>query len=323
MRVIGLKRVALSKLRLPGDFKKYLQDEHVFQLANSISQRGLAIDPLVRQSDWKVCTGLDIVAAHFVRNWQTITTKLMECSDPEFDVIRLEHEVLVKNAASPELTSELVGAYERELAEKSAEDPTLLVSPNKRTRSPKSVAVDKVAALKGVQTGTIKQTLKRVKDKNAPKPPPPILTWGLNLSPKFLDEARVVHEHLSMATAQIHRALGEFTKLSNAGVPFREDILKELRTAVAEAGQAVRKSKPAAVCPACKGVDVLQPRCETCKAFGYLSEGQMDLLFEHWPTLCTAERPMVLVQGKLRPLTDYIPEEPPAQVEEKDESPWY
>lgn len=313
MNVIGIKRIGISKLRLPGDFKQLLEEEEVFTLANSIANRGMIHEPLVRQEDWKVICGFRRVAAHFVKQWTTISVKLIECTDAEAEILYREENTIRWHdpARQKRIIHELVGCYEAELNEKLGDDPDVLRSKNGRNRSARSVAIEAVAKLRGVAPATVEQAIIRKQNKKKQEKPVPIVTWGLNVSPRFMAEVKKVYDHVKKAENFASVQIAEYTRLSNSGSQLPGGYVEEMRIRAKAERDAIRLQLPAALCPSCKGVDALQPRCPTCKALGWVTEAQMRNIHETWPALCNTDKKYVLAGDELRELTDYIPEDAP------------
>ncbi len=313
MNVIGIKRIGLSKLRLPGDFKQLLELDEVFTLANSIAQRGMLHEPLVRQEDWKVICGFRRVAAHFVKGWQTISVKLIECTDAEAEILQREENAIRWHDPGRQkaVLIELVECYERELNEKLGEDPDILRSKSGRNRSARSVAIEKVANLRGVAPATVEQAVLRRKNATKKEKPPPIVTWGLNVSPRFMKEVGAIYAQVKKAENMASTMVSQYTRLANSDAQLPGGYVDEMRIRAKAERDAIRERLPAALCPSCKGVDALQPRCPTCKALGWVTEAQMQNIHETWPALCNTDKRYVLVGSELRALTDYIPEDAP------------
>jgi hypothetical protein len=315
VNVIGLKRVGLSKLRLPGDFKQLFDLEEVHTLANSIANRGMIHEPLVRQEDWKVICGFRRVAAHFVKGWQTISCKLIECTDAEAEILQREENAIRWHdpAQQRHIIHDLVPCYERELNERLGDDPDVLRSKHGRNRSARSVAVESVANLRGVPPRTIEQALRRKGRKEKKKAiPPPIITWGLNVSPRFMQEVGAIYDQVKKAAGMADAMVRQYTMLKNSSEnQLPGGYTDELRIRALSERDAIRERFPAALCPGCKGVDALQPRCPTCKALGWVTAAQMRNIQETWPALCQTEKRYVLAGNELRALTDYIPEDAP------------
>ncbi len=319
MEVLGFRTIAISKIRLPGGFEKRLKTDRVKGLAKSIVDHGLLHEPIVRKSDWKLVVGADRVAAHYVRGRQTITVKLVECSDTELEILQREENLMRRHDPEEQrrLTTELVAFYEKELFERSLEDPTVLKAVRGSYHSPYTAAVTKVAKLTGVNPESVKRTMKRQKKRSGPRPIP-IRTFGMVLEPKFLEQVRTAHDWLSEADTQLQAAQKALTKLESSGVPFPAALLKRLHAEVHQVCAEVRSSRPDMLCPYCRGIDELQDQCDYCFRFGFITAAQskqvpVELLDE--------DNPKVMVRGVLRDIGDFVAPEPKLEVE--GETPWF
>ncbi len=316
MEVLGIKTVPLGRISLPGDFGKRLKEGRVLALAKSIAERGMLHEPLIRKADMRLVVGGDRVAAHFVRGWKVITVKLVDCTDLELEILQREENLRRRHdtAEQSRLHQELIPLYEKELFEKAVDDESVLRSANGRRRTVQSLAIEKVAKQTGIKPASLKRKVKRNKEKLSPSPIP-IRTFGLVLAPSFIEEVRKTYELVNEATIQLETAQKALTKLQSSGLPYPSTLLKRLHQEIHEVAVQVRGSRPDSLCPYCRGIDSLQPQCGYCFSFGFITAIQAKQVPKE---LLDEDKPMVMVKGILRPMSDFVRPEP-----EVEESPWF
>lgn len=306
---IGLKFVALSSLRLPGDFGKRMKEPRVLALAHSIDESGLIHEPLVRKEDMRVICGLDRVAVYFLLEHKQIKVKLIECTDTEAARLRLEENIVRRH--DPEerrkLTEELVSTYteeEKTRLENRKFDINEKLAPRKlgRPKHARTIAMERAAAERGVKPESIRQMLRRAR-LQPPEPEMPLETFGMLVPDTFRDRSILALRFLNEAALRLQQALSCLTQIETNGLPFPAGRLQRLRQETADLGASVRNARPVAICPFCKCLAVLLPGCPACAGTGIMLSIQDGSV----PTeLLDTENPRVQVGGHIKSVWDYV-----------------
>lgn len=299
MQVIGLKEVTLATIHLPGDFKKRLDAPHVAERAKSISSSGLIHEPLVRRKGkkWEVIAGLDRVAAHFVAQKDTVSVKVVECTDEEVQRIRREENVQRRHDKEEQsrLMGELLEQYTEEELEAEPEKPK-----KARVR-----ARERVAAELGLATETIRKKEWEAEQETVPTGPP-IKTLGMSLSADFSKKVALAQSYLDAAEGDLKRAQSRITTMGKElGLAFPQARLERLREEIHAQASHCRGLRPVSLCPWCKGLDGVQENCAACFGTAFITKSQEQAVPKE---LLDEVDPKVVVDGKVQSADSLVSE---------------
>lgn len=264
----------IASLVCSDDFERRLGEKHVADLAESIRDIGLINKPWVRASDMKVICGEDRIAAHCLLNRDFVEVRVVECSDEEFDKVRMAEN---RYRRSPEQVKELVEAIEAKLeAQEEVVSLGYEVEEERRPGRPKTIhgtAVEEAAKQLGTTPNAVRKKLARAveADKNAP----PFETWGREAPEKIVKDARRAYEALTNAYSKITSAMAIITDMQKANV-LTDGAGSELWSGLQVIAGEIRDARPTALCPYCKGVKAAQKKCGQCRVTGFVPEWKAD-----------------------------------------------
>jgi ParB-like chromosome segregation protein Spo0J len=297
MNVVGLKEVPLSTVRLPGDFKKRLDAPHVAERAKSLEGVGLIHEPLVRRKgkQWEVIAGLDRIAAHFVAKRESVSVKVVECTDAEVMKIRREENVQRRHDKEEQsrLMTELLEQY-------TSEEEDRIDSPKKA----RAKARERVAAELGLSPETIRKKEWEAEQKTEPVGPP-IKTLGMSLSEDFAKKVALAQRGIDATEALLKRAQSTVTTMAKElGLAFPQARLERLREEIHAQASHCRGLRPVSLCPWCKGLDGVQEGCGACFGTGFITASQENAVPAE---LLNEAIPVVLVDGNYEDVHEFLP----------------
>jgi len=280
--VIGHKSIPLSRLRLPGTFAKLMAEPRIEKRATSIAAWGIIHEPIVRRSDWKVIDGLDVIAACFRLGREHEIMKVIDCTDAEAVSMRLE-----ANTQRRHDTQEAEQLRDQQwrlfLAEAQAPKKRNKAGSGKKGRplTDKGRARRALAKRRGVTPETIRREEYRRKEVSKDlfgllPDEPTIETLGMDLEQKFVGEVNEIQKSLHKVDYVIRRGLAHLQHIRSAKLPFPAELLDRLYAALAEANQSIRASRPASLCPWCRGLGGAQQYCVSCRGNGFVTEAQLE-----------------------------------------------
>jgi ParB-like chromosome segregation protein Spo0J len=326
MRTIGLKEVAIADLTLPHDFALLLDDPGVATKAESIESLGLIHEPLVLQRDMRVLAGRERIAAHMRLGRTTVMVKLVDCN--ELEAIEIEFQENIVRRHDPDEQQRLIMERLEEI-EKAKEHEVDRTGRPGRPKTPRGMAREKVAAEVGVNPESIRQreyrqrkkagkvtpkVAKPAPAKDAPKEPP-VKTIGLELDAAFNAQVEATQVMLRDAANKLRTASAKLTQLRNAELTFPVGRLDRIRDQLRSVTAAVEGAYPTSLCPYCKGIEGIQQLCGACLGAGFITKDQeQSVPAELW----REDLPVVLVQGTMRPLTDYLDDSSSDSSSEED-----
>jgi ParB-like chromosome segregation protein Spo0J len=272
----GVRRVPLSKIRLPGDFKSLLSDPFVAELADSLDENGLIHYPVLERDSLEVVTGMHRIAAHALRKRKSVEVRLWVGDAREREMLTLAENLHRKERDRSELRRRYVEAKAAELAEAPPSE-----APPRRGRpvSPKGEAIRQVAAELGVSERTVRRDMEAPKEvEPEPKaeakaaPATDIKTWGHAARPERLQSFQRVRDVLSELAAQSSQMLAAVTRLQRSTLPVDEVVLGDLIDALKEAGVSARHWLPVGICPYCRDEDTKRLACGACAGLGWTNK---------------------------------------------------
>lgn len=320
MKIIGLKSVPISKLKLPGNWTKILRDPEVQARAASIKQVGLIHEPVVRKSDMLLIAGRRRVAAHLRNGDKSVMIKLIECTDHEAAIIEQAENAERTHDSDKQGSAQarLVELLAKEISER---EGVRLKGPG-RGRTAKGRARELVAASRGVSPNAVRQAEYRERKRaesrgqpaaKAPKVPaaaPLIRTFGIHLEAEFvrdLKELQDLNEACERAATAALQAVKQLRKRYAEpadGLPpfaFPETYDKALDL-LSQASSEIRGLRPVSVCPSCKAVDEISEECGHCRRLQYITRRQEPLVPAH---LLDERNPVVVHKGQEKPLSEF------------------
>lgn len=325
MMTVGLRKVPIAKLRLPGDWRAKMNDPGVPAMAESQKLLGIIHDPVVRESDWKLFAGCTRVAGALYNGEEEILCKLVECTDEEGELITLT-ENLYRRHASP-------GPETQELVRKLAERVTILrlergketiVEPGRkkgRLKLPKTVAREIVAQATGKTKEAQRKSEQRFRKKQETLIAQHDHDADLGIASPWAEIDDTFRRQTNQVVKATHdisqllsRAVGGITALVDSGNPVHQARLNRLKEEVALCSRTMRGMVPSSLCPYCKGVeevqngipDVRKP-CGGCMGTGYITKNQEEGVPKE---LWEKEPAIVMVNGKPEPFESFFQREP-------------
>lgn len=286
----------ISTLVCSDDFERRLGEKHVADLAESIRDIGLINKPWVRASDMKVICGEDRIAAHCLLNRDFVEARVVECTDDEFEKVRLAEN---RYRRSPEQVRELVEAIEQRIEAESlgvevtdtmtfangssiefvgdADEPYQSsgfdpYTPDKRgpgrPKTTRGAAVEEAARQLGTTPNAVRKKLERATPKE--KEGPPFETWGREPSEKIVKDARRAYEALTNAYSKITSAMAIITDMQMANI-VTDDFGLRTWDELKLIADSLKVLRPAALCPYCKGQKLLIRKCQQCRVLGFVT----------------------------------------------------
>lgn len=305
MLLIAIKEVPIAQLRLPGNWKQILDDPSVPVLA--ISRKIMALhDPMVRKSDWRLIHGNRRVAAALHNGDTHILVKIIDCSDAEADLIA-KMENAHREHMSREDVKKLVDAFAEQIAQM---EPANDRPSSVRIKLPKTIAREIVADTLGVTPEAVKKSLqrerrrvKRLKAAADHDADVGIRSPWAQLDDDFKRQTNRIIEVTNGAAQLLQKAMQQLTLMMQAKtLPLHEGRLTKTYESIAVSSAALRALLPTCLCPYCKGVPKLQPKCLACMTTGYITRGQEPGVPDE---LWNEEHPVVMDDGQLVGLEQY------------------
>jgi hypothetical protein len=322
MQVLGIKRVKIDALKLPGNWHKLVASEETGRRARSIDREGLIHEPLVRKSDMRVVAGRQRIAAYASLGREEIEVKFIEATDHECARLEIAENLERRQYESGEinkLTKQLVDLCEMEETETPVPPPKR--GPG-RPRTPRSPARERVAQQRNVKPESVRKAEQRAKaaeqaaaaeSELAANEPlrSPIDLLGMAVDDQFIAQVTLVCQLVTDAMRHAKASQACLSHLANSDMaPIQTGALDVVREKVADAIDRIKGHVPKMLCPSCKGIEVLVANCVSCHGTAYVTESQLDFIPKE---LLDPDDPKVLVGRKFEPLSKYLPDEPPAE----------
>lgn len=286
MMVVGFRPVPIAKMRLPGDWKKTLDDPSIPARADSMKIVGLIHEPWVRESDWKLLIGRRRVAAALHNGEAEVLCKLVECTDEE-GALAADIENAFREHLTPARTKELVDSLAAKIAVLRGErGKESILEPSRkkgRMKLPRTVAREIVAQATGRSKETQRKAEQREIKKNKAIEAATDHDADIGISSPWaeLDDdfrrqtnkvVKTVHELAQL----LSRAVGGITALVESGLPIHQARLNRLKEDVALCSSTMRGLLPTDLCPFCKGIPAVQAKCGACLNTGYITRNQRE-----------------------------------------------
>lgn len=275
MKVIGRKRIPLARLRFPK-----VEEDRVFRPEELYWQTPVArpvVDDPTKDAEL-------VVGRHAVRNAMAkgavdIQVKLIHCSDNEFKFFTQADVLSAKPL--PENPNDTAVITMRELeAHMKGFDPQLM-----RTGSagrPITI-VGMIRALIATQRGVGRDALIHAARRRTDKPKgrekkietlqtEALITFGLELDETWAGEIQKIQATLYQLEGYLNQASRLARTLKELDVPLPR--YNEIEGVLSNARTVIRHTRPASICPYCKGVDSIQKDCGHCLGTGWSSRDQ-------------------------------------------------
>lgn len=318
VKVLAFKVVPIAQLKLPGHWRQVLDDPSIPARAWSLKLVGQLQEPMVRRSDWRVIYGNRRIAAALYNGESKVLVKLVDCTDDEADLIARIENAHREHMKADELR-ELVNGIIDLAAVANATNGGTVVDPGQTTariKLPKAVAQAIAADVLGITQEGVKKTLQREKKRKerlratiGHDADVGIRSPWATLDDTFRRHTNEVVAVTNGAAQLLVKAMQQLSRMETASLPLHTARLHAVRESIAVAARALRGLLPTWLCPKCKGVPLLQPKCGTCMATGYITKNQEEgIIAELW----SEDFPVVLADGKFRPLEAFTAEEEPA-----------
>jgi ParB-like chromosome segregation protein Spo0J len=311
--------VAITKLLLPGDWRKKLDAPGIPAMAASMKMVGVIHEPVVRESDWKLGPGAHRVAAALHNGESEVLCKLIKCTDDELELMCLIENAYRKNLTPPEekkLVDQLAERIAIMRAEKGKETILEPLRKKGKLKLPRTEARELLAQVSGrskegqrkleqrVEKRKLEQIAKIDHDADIGIRSP----WG-ELDDEFRKKTNDVVRHTYESATLLSRALGRLTELSNSGLPLHRARMNRVREDLALLSSTLRGLTPTCLCPFCKGVEELQALpCGGCMGTGYVTQNQEEgIPSELWSE---GDGAVVIAGGQFVPYSRFFAEEP-------------
>jgi hypothetical protein len=305
LKMIGApKLVEIRRIHIDGSASVDMEKENVRDIERSIVENGnTVINPSwVDKKTSRIVQGRDRILAQ-MRFRKCALVQYVSGTEEEYARIQIEENLCRRHDNKDALRSKLVELLAPSLAHEAITGRNLPlitqeVQPKKgRPSEGKAAAIAEIAKKEGVSPRTVRASISRAKKKEAApivedddsgETPEPIAraarvsclrTLGLEIPDAIEANARDEQkrvDRMAKALAEFGAALTDHRK-EQAGLSAAEDKLFEEWEAQRSAmASAIRRSRPACVCPHCKMLLELMMTCPACRGTGYVSEEKLE-----------------------------------------------
>ena len=304
------KRIEIRHIRVDGSANVDMEKENVKEIARSLKEGCVILHPsLVDKVSKRIVCGRDRILAQMRNDMKSAWVQYVTGDEVDFAQARIEENLCRreenKGKLREKLKADMLVAQEaiklRESQHKEAASP-----PTKRGRPSEGKAeIDKkIAEKQGVSPSTVKSSISRAKKKAAEPAPEPEAegqkeapvsapkisclsrTLGLEV-PEAVEDAAAKEQKLVDRMAQDLQDFGAALtahREARAGLDAADDELfkgwEQQRNTMADA---IRRSRPACLCPHCKPHVVdgtvyaeAMATCLGCRSRGYISEEKLE-----------------------------------------------
>ena len=277
---LGVKKVRLDTIVLPGGFAKRKKEPHVALLAASIERGGVISLPVIDAKSRKLVAGGDRLAALQLLKVAQHEVRLVEGTPEELEAITIEENLHRRRGDDYDaMTARLVQLQRVAAADEELEaDSTGNPEPARRGRPQTDLgaAREVVAERLGKTPEAIRQAEKRAKAKEeeasapAQEQGPPVTTYGVPMPAdltQVIREAQVLVDEADRHLRAAQRSLAVLGKQGSLGGPLEF----RMRSALHTAADTVRRERPDSICPCCKLLQPQQLTCAFCGGIGVVS----------------------------------------------------
>lgn len=327
MKTLARKRVRIAALALPPDIEDRMETQRVKDLARSIEHLGVIADPVVREIDRKLhlIAGADRIAACLLQGMDAVVCKVIECDDLEAFLVEDEENLRRRNMSAKE-RAEADERIEKRLAElirKRQRENNLealarvaggkLVPPPKKGRGPgkkpETIAREYIAAERGVKPNSIVRLRGYHKNKEkerlakAARGYDQIDALGMAVPLHELAQIELVRTHINKARSNVGKASRQLQNLIASGAPIQIGEIEKLLETTKACSSLLIALCPRAICPACKRIEDLMPKCAHCDGAGYAGKRKLSSCPSE---LLDSVDPKVFVDGEIVRVDDYL-----------------
>ena len=305
LKLIGApKLVEIRRIHIDGAAPVDMEKENVRDIERSIRENGnTVINPSwVDKKTSRIVQGRDRILAQ-MRFRKCALVQYVSGTEEEYARVQIEENLCRRNDDKGTLRAKLKAALAPSLAHPDIlpGDRAVIAHADKpkrgRPSEGKTAAVAELAKSEGVSPKTIRNSISAAKKKAAaetnddepetpedrrpaPAPKVPCLrTLGLEINDLVEDAARDEQkrvDRMARALAEFGAALTDHRK-EQAGLNAAEDkMFEEWEAQRSAMASAIRRSRPACVCPHCKLLPELQSTCAACRGTGYISEEKLE-----------------------------------------------
>lgn len=281
MKFLGMRRMAIKAMKLPGDIKDRMGRKHVKELWESIEALGgqPAEPPIVEAGTRELKVGRDRIAACMTGKVPRVDVRIAEGTPEEFAQLELDENLRRRQddrekmlARAARLEEAAVKAAEEEKAEKAG-------TPVPKPATIKKQAREAVAKKAGVKPESVRKAVQRQKAKEAPPKPekPPIDMLGRDITPGLRNVASRTKDMCETLANLSKTAQGLVSKSANI---LNGQVVVRLMDAAKELGAIARAVQPHSICPKCYGEG--DEKCPLCKGAHYARAEQMADVPREW-----------------------------------------
>lgn len=274
------KKIAISKLKLPGDIRARQKKPHVERRAGSIKRIGLISLPVVNAETMELIAGRDRIAALLANGTKAVEVRLFSGTADELREVELAENIERRN--DDQDVKEYVDLVEKRLkAEREAAGGQDISgqadqksSGPGRKKTTRGEAREEVAAALNKSPEAVRAHEKRAEAKAAPNneflppepdgpPPPPVDTFGLPLlADGESEELCAIQDACTSADSFLRRASAALAPIQ--GTKLGGALYQVLVRLVHDAGAEIRRARPTSVCPFCKRIPSRVSTCAAC-----------------------------------------------------------
>jgi hypothetical protein len=292
LRWMGYKQVAVKTIVLPSDVKRRQKLPHVIELAKSIAELGEEPihAPTIAAKTKKLIAGRDRMAALLLNEVSDCWVRLVEGTKQELADLEVDENLHRRHDNRDELIARRVAKVEGQIEAEieAGELPDTAYGNAGRPKTARGEARERVARELGTTSEAVRAAEHRATAKASPAPSegkplvPPVEIWGLPIPEampgyEFAEIVNVQRE-IDAADKALRAAQAALTKLGEGGGcgVIGQRLAAMLRANVHDVAAAVRRARPAALCPYCKGIVERRAKCTGCQGIGYVGEEALE-----------------------------------------------
>jgi ParB-like chromosome segregation protein Spo0J len=276
------RRIAISRLKMAGNFRQRLKSPHVADRKRSIAKLGLLHRPIVRAESMKVICGNDRIAALVLSGEGAVECDLVRCSDE--DAAEIEKAENYQRRHNAEEQALIMKAAVRDYSTDDAKLPT-----NRKVAQ----------ALLGRLPSSVERGVRRSKAKDKRET---IRMFGMEVDDDWYREAQACLRLLLSAEKKVRAAASVIGRLK---APYPKGRIGRLQVASRELAAELKAGIPSMLCPHCKNIEGIKEKCVGCQAAGFITRGQEKGVPK---ALINSDEIVVQYRGEMMPLSRWMAE---------------
>lgn len=348
MKWLGVKRVAIKSIVLPGNFAATKAAPRISDLATMIRRTDGPIHfPVVEAKSMRLLAGHDRIAALMALKEKRVEVRMWEGDADEFPEVQAIENVARRHDDRPSLIAELARIDALRDAPQASETEDLTQETVSRRRDtagrvkepPQTKAAEtnkRVAAAAGVSVKTVRNAKAAAKSKDeasstadplvggskhapAVEAEPALIAplpdgfnaFGLEVSSEHRDRIEMLETMLeawSRVTTNLLTELSRIEKISNPPLISRQ-AAESIRDKAHALGHVVREAIPTSLCFYCKNDDRAVVHCPACGSTGFVGRHAGDNVPPELKTVGVAAR--IAVDGRFILASDPMPGQKP------------